>query len=105
MDGRYVGNGRARAGSSSDGRLSSYFKRRRAAVRFFIVSHKMPRIPEDCKYLEVFRSGKRVGAEVLSRMALGGLGELIVSPSPRWLGLRGKRALTRVLKKHFVTRI
>ena len=30
-----------------------------AAVRFFIVSHKMPRIPEDCKYLEVFRSGKR----------------------------------------------
>ena len=51
--------GRRRARAGGDGRLSSYFKRRRNAVRFFIVSHKMPRIPEDCKYLEVFRSGKR----------------------------------------------
>ena len=51
-----------------------------AAVRFFIVSHKMPRIPEDCKYLEVFRSGKRVGAEVLSRTAHSG-----AWGSRRWL--------------------
>jgi hypothetical protein len=31
-----------------------------AAVRYFIVSHKMPRIPEDCKYLEVFLSGNHL---------------------------------------------
>ena len=53
-----------------------------AAVRFFIVSHKMPRIPEDCKYLEVFRSGKRVWA--LATHGTQGLGKSSLALLPKW---------------------
>ena len=74
-----------------EGRQLRFLLSAAAAVRFFIVSHKMPRIPEDCKYLEVFRSGKELGGGGLP--SLGGQVAAAVGPpvSPQMVALvRGR---------------
>ena len=95
MDGRYAGNGAPQVSSCA------------AAVRFFIVSHKMPRIPEDCKYLEVFRSGKRFGALAGPGGTRQGLGKSslarLLQWSPGFVEIDLYRSAHAQLKNIFVT--